>query len=271
MSSVSSASDLFESRLKKASVVFALPEIEKRSNLNLSSDLTLSTSFVPSSETSFVANSAEFSISSDLNNCLNVQSSWGSGYDSGGTTGASKNYWVGDYPPFDWYDWWNPWRPCPAVIPAIGTISTTVIPTFGDDEVKRLLREIKDELKGSTNKLPKELVSEQFPPSNVKVYDTGKLVIEVSLAGFEKSEVRVEYHDDYVVVYFSKMTGEEAGTVVYLQKGIKDREGEIKFFVDPKKYDRASTAVTFKGGLLTIGVSPIVESFKTVLTIEGDE
>jgi HSP20 family molecular chaperone IbpA len=160
-----------------------------------------------------------------------------------------------------WYDWWNPWR----VEQPVYHFS------WNDCETASLLRQILDEIKHPTNKLPKELVSEQFPPSDVIVDKSGRLEIDVALAGYLPSEIIAAYDGDYLVITHKKMSALAVNEAVYLQHGIKQKDGDARFFVDPVKYDHAKTEITYKNGMLTVFVGVRMPDSKIGLVIKTDD
>jgi len=119
-----------------------------------------------------------------------------------------------------------------------------------------------------TNKLPKQIVSSSFPPSNVFITSDNGLKIELACSGYKKSEIKMEtgkqdpeYPEtdfrNYITVTLAKeKVKDEKMKEIPLQLGIKipDGESKIHFFIDPKKYDIASSSAVYEDGILTINV-----------------
>jgi HSP20 family molecular chaperone IbpA len=180
----------------------------------------------------------------------NAWGGWSSDKDSS-VVNTSGFIHIVDWPKWhdDWYDWWWNRRPMEK--------SHYYWPsTWTDSEIKKILEEIRDSIKGAPNKVSKDIVSDNWPPSNVAVSDDGRLVIDVALAGFGKEDVGVELVDDKLVVTIDKRRpGDEEIKLSYIQRGIKsDDHGTIEFLVDPEKFDHDGIDSHFENGVLRIVV-----------------
>ncbi len=120
------------------------------------------------------------------------------------------------------------------------------------------------------SKLPKEIVTSSFPPSDVYIDENKAMKIEMAVAGYTKDLISIEQSpddSDYIrVTLNSKAKAEDTGSDaeekeekkperVYLQQGIKKPEtSSIEFYVDPSKFDITTTKAAFDNGILTITI-----------------
>lgn len=148
------------------------------------------------------------------------------------------NSWFGDYP-FDW----TQWRP---QVPYTLTYTTSSI--------------------GKSDKLSKELVSADYPPSNVIIDSNKNLVLELAVAGYKKENISIEQSpEDSNYLRISVSSGEETKDTdkedkgkkpekVYLQKGISTKKSYVEFYVDPQKFDITKVSASLVDGILTVNV-----------------
>ena len=139
--------------------------------------------------------------------------------------------------------WWNTWgynyKPGdPINLPDNLTI----------DEIKFMLGEIESQI---PSKLPKEIVSSDFPPSNISIDTHGNMIIEMALAGYNPKDLNISISDDsFLEIELGKSFLLET---TYIQKGIKIPENHIcKFFIDKSILDPNRLDVSSQYGLLKI-------------------
>jgi HSP20 family molecular chaperone IbpA len=168
-----------------------------------------------------------------------------------------------DYNGWGWQpNWWDiPWDwtwHYPTILPKETTI----------EDAKKMLRDIDDLINHVPNKLPKEIVSNSFPPTNIFITEDKNLHIEASLAGYTKEEISLSFDEDYIILNYKPIVKEYKNEeekekldeaerpidVSYIQKGIKKIEGETKYYIDPKKWDGSQAKVSFVNGNLNIEI-----------------
>jgi len=169
----------------------------------------------------------------------------------GSVSKFTNTYW------YDWYDWWRWPREHVYIWPN----------NWSDYEIRRLLEEIRDEMKKDVpNKLSKDLVSSNWPPSNVGVGPNGELTIDVALAGYKKSDIDVYMGaDDKLIVEVPARDVARATSL--MQNGIKTGKGKVEFFVDPDKFDATKIDVSFEDCILSITVERAEGAKQRKLTI----
>lgn len=87
--------------------------------------------------------------------------------------------------------------------------------SVGFDREWRLLEELQNSLMGGTS---------SYPPYNIKQLSEDSYKIEMAVAGFAKSDLRVELHNNQLTIEGSKQSNEEAGDVGYVYRGIAGRQ-----------------------------------------------
>jgi HSP20 family molecular chaperone IbpA len=110
-----------------------------------------------------------------------------------------------------------------------------------------------------SQQLPRKLVSGQFPPSDVYIDKKENVYINMALAGYDPTKVSVKFdEDDYLSVSYKGMEdgSMDSEEYYYLQKNIKFKDFEKKFFVDKKYLDISSdkVQVSIKNGMLSIKI-----------------
>ena len=112
--------------------------------------------------------------------------------------------------------------------------------SVGFDREWRLLEEMQNALMGGTS---------SYPPYNIKQLSDDNYKIELAVAGFSKSELRVELHNNQLTVEGSKQTNEDSNTNGYVYRGIAGRQFRQTFaLADHVKVVRSE----LKDGILTI-------------------
>lgn len=159
------------------------------------------------------------------------------------------NSWLGDSNTFDWSGWSTR-----TALPTTYPYTTTVII--------------------NNKKLDKELVSSDYPPSDVFMDSEKNLVLELAVAGYNKEDIHIEQSEvdeDYLVVSIVPKKVEESldskkPKKAYLQKSISKRKAFVKYYIEPKKFDITKVSASLKDGILTIVIAKndTAKSFKPV-------
>jgi molecular chaperone IbpA len=92
--------------------------------------------------------------------------------------------------------------------------------SVGFDREWRLLEEMQNTLMGGTS---------SYPPYNIKQLSEDSYKIEIAVAGFEKSELRVELHSNQLTIEGSKQSNDESDDFNYVYRGIAGRQFCQKF------------------------------------------
>jgi molecular chaperone IbpA len=87
--------------------------------------------------------------------------------------------------------------------------------SVGFDREWRLLEEMQNTLMGGTS---------SYPPYNIKQLSEDSYKIEMAVAGFAKSDLRVELHNNQLTIEGSKQSNEESGEGGYVYRGIAGRQ-----------------------------------------------
>jgi molecular chaperone IbpA len=87
--------------------------------------------------------------------------------------------------------------------------------SVGFDREWRLLEEMQNTLMGGTS---------SYPPYNIKQLSEDSYKIEVAVAGFAKSDLRVELHNNQLTIEGSKPSNDESIDVGYVYRGIAGRQ-----------------------------------------------
>jgi|TARA_Y100000748_G_scaffold89646_1_gene74519 molecular chaperone IbpA len=103
-------------------------------------------------------------------------------------------------------------------------------------------------------------VQTNYPPYNIRKAGKDKYAIEVALAGFNKSDVEIEYEDNTLTVRTKKVQkSENKDGDEIIHRGISQRSFSRSFTVaDDVKVNGAE----LKDGLLTIDCEKIVPEIK---------
>lgn len=108
------------------------------------------------------------------------------------------------------------------------------------------------------SKLPNGLVSAAYPPANVFMDKDKNYRIQLACAGYEASNVEIEFEKDSLSV---KLTGKSPFEVTpcMMQKGIKvkDDGSTISFFIDTRRFDVEKLSSSMKNGLLDISIPAV--------------
>lgn len=87
--------------------------------------------------------------------------------------------------------------------------------SVGFDREWRLLEEMQNTLMGGTS---------SYPPYNIKQLSEDSYKIEMAVAGFAKSDLRVELHNNQLTIEGSKQSNEESSESNYVYRGIAGRQ-----------------------------------------------
>lgn len=163
------------------------------------------------------------------------------------------------------YPHWDKWDTKPKVIPATSTGTTTVTfsdpftqlhnmldPwTFGFERHLELFKNLED-----------VRIKSNYPPYNIRTLDEeDKAIIELAIAGFRRSDVKITYKENIITVEGNR--GEDTGEYSY--KGIAARNFVQKFAVAD---DVVVRGAKLEDGLLSIGLERILPENKKAKTID---
>ena len=87
--------------------------------------------------------------------------------------------------------------------------------SVGFDREWRLLEEMQNSLLGGTS---------SYPPYNIKQLSEDNYKIELAVAGFSKSDLRVEMHNNQLTIEGSKQLSEAGSDDIYVYRGIAGRQ-----------------------------------------------
>lgn len=92
--------------------------------------------------------------------------------------------------------------------------------SVGFDREWRLLEQLQNNLMGGTS---------SYPPYNIKQRSEDLYEIEMAVAGFSKSDLRVELHNNRLTIEGSKQNSDEGSETSYVYKGIAGRQFQQTF------------------------------------------
>ena len=102
-----------------------------------------------------------------------------------------------------------------------------------------------------------------YPPVNIFVTDEKSLIFEFALAGFNESDLNVEFKGDYLVFSAKSPKIDHGSGVKYFKRRLKFKDvEEQKFFVPENKFDQGKVKAVFKNGILKV-VIPAKEIIET--------
>jgi len=87
--------------------------------------------------------------------------------------------------------------------------------SVGFDREWRLLEELQNSLMGGTS---------SYPPYNIKQNSEDNYRIEMAVAGFSKSELQVELHNNQLTIEGSKQVSDDSSLTNYIYRGIAGRQ-----------------------------------------------
>lgn len=92
--------------------------------------------------------------------------------------------------------------------------------SVGFDHEWRLLEKLQNSFMGGTT---------SYPPYNIKQLSEDQYLIEMAVAGFARSELQVELHDNQLLVEGSKESKHEEADTTYIYRGIAGRQFRQSF------------------------------------------
>lgn len=111
------------------------------------------------------------------------------------------------------------------------------------------------------SKLPSKIVTSTYPPADMYVEkDSGNLVFEFAVAGYQESEVGLSFEEDYLILTLSAHEAEDTDNRDYFQKGIKRSKSETRCFVPASKYDVRKVEASINKGILKVSIPAREES-----------
>jgi molecular chaperone IbpA len=87
--------------------------------------------------------------------------------------------------------------------------------SVGFDREWRMLEQMQNTLMGGTS---------SYPPYNIKQLSEDRYKIEMAVAGFAKSDLRVELHNNQLMIEGSKQSSDDSGSAGYIYRGIAGRQ-----------------------------------------------
>ncbi|MFP4363990.1 MAG: Hsp20 family protein [Spirochaetia bacterium] len=101
--------------------------------------------------------------------------------------------------------------------------------------------------------------SYSYPPTNVYMKKDRTLIFEFALAGFDESQISLEFRGDYMIFSATAPTEtlQDDEEVRYFKRRLKLKDiKEQKYYVPADKFNREEALATFKDGLLRVVVEP---------------
>ena len=96
-----------------------------------------------------------------------------------------------------------------------------------------------------------------YPPVNIFVTSEKSLVFEFALAGFNESDLNIEFKGDYLIFSASSPAAENGSGIKYFKRRLKYKDvPEQKFFVPEGKFDQSKVKAVFKNGILKVVIPP---------------
>jgi molecular chaperone IbpA len=87
--------------------------------------------------------------------------------------------------------------------------------SVGFDREWRMLEQMQNTLMGGTS---------SYPPYNIKQLSEDRYKIEMAVAGFAKSDLRVELHNNQLMIEGSKQSSDDSSSAGYIYRGIAGRQ-----------------------------------------------
>ncbi len=129
---------------------------------------------------------------------------------------------------------------------------TVFVPSFFDSFLTEF-----DDMFGKENGVPYNVVQ------CVKDNQVKATQIEVALAGYDKSEIKVRVVDDELRIFVEKLEKKEEITRQYLHKGLSERSIQLKFTLSGM-YDKTKIKSSFENGLLIVNMPVSEEKVKDI-------
>ncbi|MGI9144062.1 MAG: Hsp20 family protein [Candidatus Planktophila sp.] len=128
--------------------------------------------------------------------------------------------------------------------------------SVGFDREWRLLEELQNRLMGGTS---------SYPPYNIKQDSEDRYQIEMAVAGFSKSDLRIELHNNQLTIEGAKQSIDESEQGTYVYRGIAGRQFRQTFALADHVKVLGSE---LKDGILTIDLERDVPEEKRPRQIE---
>lgn len=97
-----------------------------------------------------------------------------------------------------------------------------------------------------------------FPPANIYMLPDKTMVFEFALAGYQDSDVSLEFQGEYMVLSATAPDQSPDGDeVIFFNRRLKFKNiPQQKYFVPEDKFDRESAKAVFKNGILKVTIPP---------------
>jgi HSP20 family molecular chaperone IbpA len=104
------------------------------------------------------------------------------------------------------------------------------------------------------SKLPDVFVTSRFPPCNILKKEDNSLEYEFAVAGYDLSEIGIEFDNDHLILSLEPKEKEEDKTIKYRQMGIRRAKSTSKFFVPVSHYDVEKAVANLDKGILKLSI-----------------
>ncbi len=104
------------------------------------------------------------------------------------------------------------------------------------------------------SKLPDVFVTSRFPPCNILKKEDNSLEYEFAVAGYDLSEIKIDFDNDHLILTLEPIEKEEDEKVKYRQQGIRRAKSTSKFFVPVSHYDVEKAEAHLDKGILKLSI-----------------
>lgn len=102
--------------------------------------------------------------------------------------------------------------------------------------------------------------SYSYPPSNIYMLPDKTLVFEFAVAGFDESDVKLEFKGEYMLFSAKATEEEKPENVHYFKRRLKVKDiPEQRYHVPADKFDRERVEAVYKNGVLRVCIPPKAE------------
>lgn len=99
--------------------------------------------------------------------------------------------------------------------------------------------------------------SYSYPPANIYMTSDKTLVFEFAVAGFDESDVKLEFKGEYMLLSATAPEGAKNEDVHYFKRRLKFKDiPEQRYHVPVDKFDRDKVKAIFKNGVLRVTIPP---------------